>query len=90
MATPDPEGFSLLAKVVAAGTAILAPVGWFWTRLDKKADKQTVNKQFEAVANELATQRGHIAHIFDQMREDRSAAEERHREVLMHLLEAKK
>ena len=39
MSTPDPEGFSLLAKVVAAGSAILAPVGWLYSKLDKKADK---------------------------------------------------
>ena len=89
MASPDPESFGILAKVVAAGSAVATPIVWLWTRLDKKADKHTVNSQFQAVQNELATQRGHIGHIFDQMRDDRNAAEARHREVLMHLLERK-
>ena len=90
MSSPDPESFSLLGKVIGAFAVVAAPVGWLWTKLDKKADKHSVNTQFQAVQNEIATQRTNIGKIFDQMRDDRNAADARHREVLMHLLENKK
>lgn len=94
MAAPDPEGVGLLAKVIAAGAAVVVPIWgartWLEKKFEKKADKHSVANQFQSVTLELTTQRGHIAKIFDQMRDDRSAAEMRHREVLMHLLENKK
>jgi len=93
VASPDPEGFSIAAKVIGALAAIGLPIGgvyaWLERRFDKKADKHIVNSQFQAVQNELGTLRGTQAKIFDQMREDRGAAEQRHREVLMHLLDRK-
>ncbi len=45
MPTPDPEGMSLLGKVIAAGTALATPIVWLWTKLDKKADKVEVDRQ---------------------------------------------
>lgn len=89
MAAPDPEGFSLAAKVIAAFVAVGTPITWLWAKLDKKADKHTVNGQFQKVENELAVQRGHIGKVFDQMRDSESKNEERHRELLMHLIEKK-
>ena len=89
MAAPDPESFSLLAKVVAAGGAVATPIVWLWTKLDKKADKHTVNNQLQEVKNELGVQRNHIAKIFDKLGEAESRNEDRHRELLMHLLKGK-
>ena len=93
MSAPDPEGMSLLAKVIAAGTAVVAPIWggmkWLDTRLDKKADRQAVKEAFEKLDTELGTQRGHIAKIFDQMRDAEGVSEKRHRELMMHLLERK-
>ncbi len=90
MAAPDPEGMSLFAKVVATGAA-LAPLGGFWIWLDNRfAKKHTVTSQLQAVTGELATQRGHIGKIFEQMRDMEKVSEERHRELMMHLLEKRK
>lgn len=89
MDAPDPEGISLLTKVIAAATP-LAGVVWGFVKLwNKKADKHAVANQFQAVNNEIAIQRGHIAKIFDQMREAEHIAEARHRELLMHLVGGK-
>jgi hypothetical protein len=90
MATPDPESFSLLAKVITAGGVVATPIVWLWTKLDKKADKHAVATQLQTVTAELAVQRGHIGKIFDQMTDAERIAEARHRELMMHLLENKK
>jgi hypothetical protein len=90
MATPDPEGFSLLAKVITAGGVVATPIVWLWTKLDKKADKHAVATQLQTVTTELAVQRGHIAKIFDKLAEAESRNEVRHRELLMHMLDDKK
>lgn len=93
MATPDPEGVSLLAKVIGAAAAIVVPIGgaykWLDSRFDKKADKSEVDKQFSALNAEMTTQRGNVGKIFDQMKESDRIAEERHRELLMHLIRDK-
>lgn len=86
MAAPDPEGFGLLSKVLAAATAVGVPIlgayKWLDTRLDKKADKHAVNNQFQAVTNELSVQRGHIAKVFDQIRENEQRAQDRHERLM--------
>lgn len=93
MAAPDPEGIGLLAKVIGAAAAIGVPIGgaykWLDSRLDKKADKSEVEKQFTALNAEMTTQRGNVGKIFDQMKESDRIAEERHRELLMHLIRGK-
>jgi hypothetical protein len=58
-------------------------------KIEKKADRHVVNNQLQEIKNEQATQRGHIGKIFDQMRDAEKASEERHRELLMHLIEKK-
>lgn len=91
MDAPDPEGFSLLAKLIAAASAIIFPswAGWNW--LDKTyARKQAVNNEIKDVKDELGVQRGHIGKIFEQMRDAEKIAEARHRELLMHLIEGGK
>lgn len=89
MSSPDPESLSLLAKVVAAGTAVAAPITWIYTQLGKKADKVEVEKGFKALTTELATQRERQADIFQEISKNESKNEQRHRELLMHLLERK-
>lgn len=86
MATPDPESFGLLGKVLGAATAVLVPVWGFVKLWDKKADKSAVKAGFEEVREELTRQRDVQAKIFDHIRESDQKGEERHRELLMHLV----
>jgi hypothetical protein len=91
MSAPDPEGMGLLAAVSAAAAAILAPAFGAWAWIDRRfAKKHSVADEFQTVWNEIATQRAHIGKIFDQMRDNEQKSEERHREILMHLLERKR
>jgi ABC-type phosphate transport system auxiliary subunit len=76
MSTPDPESFGLLAKVIAAGTALLAPVGWIYTKLDKKADKHTVNNHVQELKLEQTHQRDIQAKLFDKLEEHAKADSE--------------
>lgn len=87
MSAPDPEGFSLLAKLLAAGAAAGSPIIWLWTKLDKKADKLTVGNTFQEVKGELSMQRAHIGKIFDQMRDMETRAADRHAELLEKIYE---
>lgn len=81
MSTPDPEGMSLLAKLLTAGIAILAPFAAAWRyfdgRLEKKADKHAVNNTVQEMKNELAHQRTVQAKLFDQLREDNQRVTDR-------------
>lgn len=81
-------------KWVAGG--LVSAVGGLWggwkyidTELKKKADKHTVASQLQDVKNELAVQRGHIGKVFDQIRDNEGKSDERHRELLMHLIQRK-
>ena len=73
--------------------SVIALVGlcfgaWRWldSKFEKKADKHAVNSQLQEVKNELSLQRSHIGKIFDQQREDGQLAEQRHRELMMHMM----
>ena len=85
MSTPDPEGMSLLAKVIAAGSAIVAPIWalhkWLDGRFDKKADKEAIS----AIDDELETHRGYFAKVFDQMRDNEQRAQDRHERLMERL-----
>lgn len=86
MATPDPEGFSLLSKVLAAATAIAVPLGTFYklgsSALAKKADKAEVDKQFSSLNAEMGLQRGNVGKLFDQIRENEQRAQDRHERLM--------
>ena len=69
MSAPDPEGMSLLAKVVAAGAAVAAPIGWLWAKLDGKADKSWVQEEVREMKDEQAHQREVQAKLFDKLDE---------------------
>jgi hypothetical protein len=47
MASPDPEGMGLLAKVIAAATAVVVPVWGARTWLDKRFDKKVEKDDFK-------------------------------------------
>lgn len=90
MPSPDPEGIGLLAKVAGAAVAIVGPVWgvrtWLDRRFEKKADKTTVKASVDEIKLELGVQRGHIGKLFDVIRESDQKSEERHRELLMHMV----
>lgn len=86
MATPNPEDMSLLAKVLGAAAAVITPIwgGYKWVdgKLERKADKEDVNRSFEDLNDELATQRTNISKIFDQIRENEQRAQDRHERIM--------
>ena len=75
MSAPDPESFSLLAKVIAAGTAIAAPIGWLYAKLEKKADKKEVFA-------ELTLHRKYFTDVFEKMETHARRDEDLFREVM--------
>ena len=85
MSTSDPEGMSLLAKVIAAGVAVAAPIVWLWAKLDGKADKQTVKESFDRIDAELTLHRGHFDDVFNQIRESDQRAQDRHERIMERL-----
>ena len=89
MSAPDPEGMTMLAKVLGAASVVAVPIWGFVKLWNKKADKREVAEQFQGVKDELSIQRGHIGKVFDQMRDMEKVSEDRHRELMMHLLERK-
>lgn len=86
MATPDPEGFSLLAKVLGALAAIGVPVGGLWKwldgRFDKKVDKHTYRNDLARIEGEQHLHRSYFSKIFDQMRENEQRAQDRHERLM--------
>lgn len=88
MSTPDPEGMSMLAKVVTAGAVVATPLWGLFKLWNKKADKHTVANQIQKVENEVALHRGYFKDVFNQMRENEQRAQDRH-ERLMERISAK-
>jgi hypothetical protein len=90
MAAPDPESLGLLGKVIAAGAAVVVPIWgartWFERRMARKADKEAVEKIEGGIKDELTIHRGYFKDVFNQIRESDNKSEERHRELLMHLV----
>lgn len=83
MSTPDPESVTMLAKVMGAAAAVLAPVWgvtkWLDSRFDKKADKDLVN-------DELKRHRDYFVKVFDKMEEHQISDSQHFTEIreLMH------
>ncbi len=65
MSTPDPEGMSLLAKVMASAAAVVGPLWgihkWIDGRLDKKANKDDMKRCLE-----------HIDRLYQNAEQDRA------------------
>ena len=93
MSAPDPEGFSLLSKVLAAGVAATAPIIGAYKfldhRLGKKADKDMVASALAKIDEEFVLHRGYFKDVFNKITDAEHTAEARHRELLMHMLEKK-
>jgi hypothetical protein len=93
MDAPDPEGMSLLAKVVAAAVAFVVPVwgarSWLEKRFALKVDKHSYKNDQQTLSSTLEVYRVDISRIRDVLRDQDAVAEQRHRELLMHLLERK-
>lgn len=85
MDAPDPEGMSLLSKVIAAGIAVLTPIWGFLKLWDKKADKHAVNNQIQEVKAEQGLHRQYFKDVFNQMRENEQRANDRHERLLERL-----
>ena len=82
MSAPDPEGLSLLAKVLIAGTAVVTPIWGFLKLWDKKADKHTVRNDFQRVEGEQAIHRKYFEKAFEKMEEHARRDEQLFREVM--------
>jgi len=82
MTTPDPEGMTLLAKVIAAGSAVGAPIIWLWAKLDRKADKHSVNNQMQEVKGEQALHRTYFKDVFKAMEDHARRDETLFREMM--------
>lgn len=54
-------------------------------KIAKKADKEAVKNTFSDVKEEMAVQRGHIAKIFDVIRENEQRAQDRHERLMEKL-----
>jgi hypothetical protein len=66
MAAPDPESFGLLGKVAVALTAIGAPVGWLWSKLDRKLDKSDFRDFMERFDKHVEHDQAVQAKLFDK------------------------
>lgn len=82
MSAPDPESLSWIGKIAAGFAAVSSPVIYFHRRLEKKADKIEVAASFKEVKDELDLQRGYIAKMFDQVRENEQRAQDRHDDLM--------
>lgn len=91
----------MLAKVLGAGVAVGTPIWGFLKLWNKKADKHTVADQLQEIKNEQHIHRTYFKDVFekledharrdeDHFRQVETAAEERHRELMMHLLEKRR
>lgn len=82
MATPDPESFSLLSKVLAAATAIVVPLGAIYklgsSALEKKADKADLDE----VKKDIDQRKTIEAKLFDKFDEHSRRDEELFRDVI--------
>lgn len=82
MSAPDPESFGLLGKVAIALTAVAAPIGWLWTKIEKKADKHTVNNQVGEVKAEQQLHREYFKSVFEKMEEHARRDHDTHTQLL--------
>jgi len=83
----DPSLWQWLAGGLASfGGGLFGYHKYMDGRLSRKADKEDIAE----IKEELSIQRGHISKVFDRLNEAEGKNEERHRELLMHLLERKR
>ena len=72
----------LVGSIVGGGTAVFSYHKWIESKIAKKADKSEVDADFSSVHVELRTQRGTLAKVFDQIRENEQRAQDRHERLM--------
>ena len=82
MSVPDPDSLGWLAKIGTGLAVIVSPVIWVHKQLGSKANKKDVEETFKKVNDELVIQRGYVAKLFDQVRENEQRAQDRHEKVI--------
>lgn len=85
MDTPDPEGMTMLAKVIGAAIVVLTPVWGFLKLWDKKADKHTVRNDLQRIESEQTLHKTYFAKAFEKMDEHTRRDEELFREVMTRM-----
>jgi hypothetical protein len=83
MASPDPESYSLLGKVIAAATAIVVPIWgartWLENRFGKKLDKDDFRDFMDRFDEHARNDREIQAKLFDKIDEVKTILIERSR-----------
>lgn len=82
MDAPDPEGMSLLAKVISAGVVLVTPIWGFLKLWDKKADKHVVKGDLQRLQSESDLHRQYFKDVFKSLEDHSRRDEELFREVM--------
>lgn len=84
MSVDNDVGFwkGLATAIVGAAGGLFGYHKYMEGKLDKKADKHAVNNAIQTMNSELTLQRGHIAKLFDQARENEQRAQDRHERIM--------
>lgn len=81
----DPESYGVLAKVIAAGTAIAAPIGWLWAKLDGKLSKGDFKEFVDRFDDHVKRDQEIQGKLFDQMRDNEQRAQDRYERLMEKL-----
>jgi len=83
MIDSDPSFWKWLAGgAVSAIGGIWGGIKYIDNKLEKKADKDRVNREFLELKDEMGTQRQNIGKIFDQIRQNEQRAQDRHERLM--------
>lgn len=89
MPSPDEFWQWLVGGIASAAGGMFGYHKYVDNRIEKKADKTEMREGFTEIREEMARSRDVQAKLFDQQRESDQKSEERHRELLMHLVQRK-
>lgn len=79
----DDSFWKWLVGVLTAGASTMFGYHkYIASRIDKKADKDTVNRDFNEVRDELQLQRQNVSKLFDQIRNSDQRAQDRHERLM--------
>jgi hypothetical protein len=81
VAAPDPEGFSVLAKVTAAAVAIIGPVWGARTWLDKRFEKKADKDDLEEAKRDIDSRKRIEEKLFDAIKDHSQRDEELFRQL---------
>ena len=88
---PRPDDFWqwLVGGVASAAGGLFGYHKYVDGRIEKMADKKSMDKLESDIQTELTIHRSYFKDVFNQIRESDQKSEERHRELLMHLVQRK-